>query len=421
MRHRSTFPVSAIERDEIFGLSCNSLAPTKLSSTVDPATATLYVCLWSFSFFFLFFWGSVSIFGATQPQPKISVPLQSAVPKMVLSAPPPQPVSTALSSSQVFFISSQRVITPQMKVDSYLLREMLDKVICAVTHQPDVKKAWKSLVKVGKDGDRIGIKVATEPGVLGGTHPQLIEALIAELVEAGVERDHIFIGDRRRQDLERAGFLKYSGFQLRWMEYGNGYDPQKVFIHPLIGQLVYGDFAFKEQPSSFQESLVRSEQFSNESHYASFVAQQVDKIINVPSLCDSCYAGVNGALVNMSLGVIDNWRRFVRPPYFGSPYVSDIYQTEWVRPKIVMNIMDGVMIQYAGGPQANPSHVTPYGMLLASRDPVALDTTALTLINQQRQLVNLPKIEGLADHIQSAALAGLGNAKKIQTIRVRLP
>ena len=363
----------------------------------------------------LFCWGNAF----ASPQPRISIPLQTAA--STTAQPYPQAGPTPLARSQVFFVSSERVVTPQMKIDPRLVHRMLDRLICAVTHQTDVKKAWQSLLKVGKEGDRIGIKVATEPGMLGGTHLQLVEALVAELIEAGVERDYIFIGDRRRQDLEKAGFTKHPGFQLRWMEYGNGYDSQKVFTHPLVGQLVYGDFAFKEKPSSFQESLVRQQQYSNESHYASFMTQQVDKIINVPSLCDSWYAGVNGALVNMSLGVIDNWRRFVRAPYFGSPYASDIYQTDLIRPKVIMNIMDGLMLQYAGGPQPNPSHVTPYGMLLASRDPVALDATALTLINQQRQLVNLPKIQGLADHIQSAEAAGLGNGKDVQTRRVRLP
>ncbi len=363
----------------------------------------------------LFCWGNAF----ASPQPRISIPLQTAA--STTAQPSPQAGPTPLARSQVFFVSSERVVTPQMKIDSRLVRVMLGALLCAVTHQPDVKKAWQSLLKVGKEGDRVGIKVATEPGMLAGTHLQLVEALVAELVEAGVQPDHIFIGDRRRQDLEKAGFTKYPGFQLRWMEYGNACDSQKVFTHPLVGQLVYGDFAFKEKPSSFQESLVRQQQYSNESHYASFVTQQVDKIINVPSLCDSWYVGLNGALANLSIGVIDNWRRFVRAPYFGSPYIADIYQTEQIHSKVVMTIMDGLMLQYAGGPQPNPSHVTPYGMLLASRDPVALDATALILINQQRQLVNLPKVQGLADHIQSAEAAGLGSAKDVQTRRVHLP
>ncbi|MBM3856757.1 MAG: DUF362 domain-containing protein [Verrucomicrobia bacterium] len=368
----------------------------------------------------MFFLVGVSLWA--NPQPRVSVPLQSTASQVVmLQAPPPQAPPKALTRSQVFFLSSERVVSPQMKIDSTLVREMLDRLICAVTRQPDTKRGWQSLLKVGKEGDRVGIKVATEPGVSGGTHPQLVQALVAQLVEAGVERNHIFIADRRRQDLEKAGFIKHPGWQLRWMEYGNGYDPQKVFTHPLVGQLVYGDFAFKEKPGSFQESLLRQEQYSNESHYASFVTQQVDKIINVPSLCDSWYAGVNGALINMSLGVVDNWRRFVRAPYFASPYASDIFQSEPIHSKVIMNIMDGLMLQYAGGPQSNPSHVVPYGMLLASRDPVALDATALTLINRQRQLVNLPRIQGLADHIQAAEAAGLGNVKTVQTIRVRLP
>ena len=327
--------------------------------------------------------------------------------------------SSRKTPSPVFFISSAHVVTAPMKIDPHLVRRMLDALLCAVTHQSDTKKGWQSLLKVGREGDRIGIKVSTEPGVLAGTHLQLVEALVNELIEAGVERDHIFIGDRRRQDLEAAGFTKRPGWSLRWMEYGNGYDAQQTFVSPLIGQLVYGDFAFKESPSSFEESLVRQGQWSSESHYALLVTQEVDKIINLPSLCDSWYTGLHGALANMSIGVIDNWRRFVKGPYFGSPYIAEIYQTEQIRPKVMLTIMDGLMLQYAGGPQPNPSDVVAYGMLLASQDPVALDATALKLINQKRASVSLSPIRELASHIQSAEAAGLGKGTHVVTIRVR--
>jgi uncharacterized protein (DUF362 family) len=121
----------------------------------------------------------------------------------------------------------------------------------------------------------------------------------------------------------------------------------------------------------------------------------------------------------MSIGVIDNWRRFVKGPYFGSPYIAEIYQTEQIRPKVMLTIMDGLMLQYAGGPQPNPSDVVAYGMLLASQDPVALDATALKLINQKRASVSLSPIRELASHIQSAEAAGLGKGTHVVTIRVR--
>ncbi len=145
----------------------------------------------------------------------------------------------------------------------------------------------------------------------------------------------------------------------------------------------------------------------------------MDKVINVPSLCDSWYTGVNGALANMTIGVIDNWRRFVKAPFFGAPYIADLYNSEPIHSKVIMTIMDGLALQYAGGPRANPTHTIVYATLLASRDPVAIDATAITCINEQRVLANLPKLEGIADHIQSAEALGLGNAKKIQTLRIQ--
>ena len=120
------------------------------------------------------------------PQSRTSIPLQTAA--STTAQPSPQAGPTPLARSQVFFVSSERVVTPQMKIDSRLVRVMLGALLCAVTHQPDVKKAWQSLLKVGKEGDRVGIKVATEPGMLAGTHLQLVEALVAELVEAAAQR-----------------------------------------------------------------------------------------------------------------------------------------------------------------------------------------------------------------------------------------
>ena len=127
---------------------------------------------------------------------------------------------------------------------------------------------------------------------------------------------------------------------------------------------------------------------------------------------------MNGALANMTIGVIDNWRRFVKAPFFGAPYIADLYNAEPIHSKVIMTIMDGLALEYAGGPQANPTHTIIYGTLLASRDPVAIDATAINLINEQRVIANLPKLEGITEHVQSAEALGLGNAKKIQAIRV---
>lgn len=318
----------------------------------------------------------------------------------------------AKDASQVFFINDQHVFGNNFNVDQKVVQKMLDSLVCAVTGKKTVEEAWQSLIKTGAQGDRIGIKVTTEPGLLSGTHREVAQALVFQLIQAGVKPENIIIWDRRREDLVAAGYTKIPSLQLRWVEYGSGYDPMMAYASPVVGELMYGDFEFKEKSRTLKEILNRHAQFSNESHYAVILSRGVDKVINVPSLCDSYYSGVNGALVNMSIRNIDNWRRFIKEPFFGDPYIANIYSSDLIRRKVVMTIMDGLTLQYAGGPRSNPAHSISNGTIFASFDPVAIDATALALINEQRVINRLPKVEGLAGHVQSAASLNLGNADK---------
>ncbi len=315
--------------------------------------------------------------------------------------------------SQVFAVFNEQVLRHGWKVNPTHLQAMLDTLICAITQKKTPREAWSSLIKVGEYGDTIGIKVATESGPLSGTHRELVEIIVRELCDAGVRPEKIIIWDRRRRDLEMAGYFHLSGIQLQWIEQGTGYDPKATFFSPIVGQLVYGDLEFKEAPHSFQDWMNHGQaQFNNESHFAMLLSRHLDKIINIPSLCDSIYSGVHGALASLSLGVIDNWRRFTKSPYFGDPTIAEIYASEFIAPKVILTFMDGLALEYAGGPGPNPSHTIPYGALFASYDPVAIDATAVRLIDEQRCISNLPKLGGKESHLQAAEALGLGNAKE---------
>lgn len=313
-------------------------------------------------------------------------------------------------SSEVFFSRSQYAIESDFNVNASVVQKMVDHLVCDVTGKSTVAEAWRSLIKTGAQGDRVGIKVATEPGVISGTHREIAQALVTELIKAGVKRENILIWDRRRQDLEAAGYTKIPSLQLRWIEYGGGYDPKTVFSSPVVGQLMYGDSTFKESPHSLKEILNPHAQFSTDSHYAIILSREVNKVINVASLCDSYYSGINGALANMTIRNIDNWRRFIKDPFFGDPYIANIYNTDVIKGKVIMTMMDGLTLQYAGGPRPNPSHAMLNGMIFASFDPVAIDSMAIRLIDEQRIVNHLPKIDNLAGHVQSAESLKLGNA-----------
>ncbi len=59
---------------------------------------------------------------------------------------------------------------------------MVDRLVCASTGKPNVADAWRSLVS---PTDRVGIKVSTQAGPVGGTHPEIVAAVINGLKQAG--------------------------------------------------------------------------------------------------------------------------------------------------------------------------------------------------------------------------------------------
>ncbi len=252
--------------------------------------------------------------------------------------------------------------------------------------------------------------MAAGPGAIGGTHPAVAQAVVEGLVAAGICPENIVVWDRRRGDLQKAGYDKVPGLNLRWVEQGGGYDPRAVVTTSAIGELIYGDLSFKTSRSSLSDILGPKAQLSNESHLPLLLSRQIDKVINIPSLCDSTYTGVHGALAGMTLGILDNWRRFSQRSGYGDSALAEVYGSEQIGKKVVLTLMDGMVLQYAGGPSPSPENCVAYSTLFASKDPVAIDATALRLLDEQRTLSKMPKASSDGGHVAEAAQQGLGNA-----------
>ena len=129
--------------------------------------------------------------------------------------------------------------------DPTRVQAMLNRGITNFTGQTTVTAAWRSLVSTQ---DVIGIKVFSTAGMLSGTRPAVVAAVIHGLLDAGVPPQHIIIWDKHEDNLRAAGFFKL-GAQLGVRVSGSvetGYDPTN-FYQPdtaLIGNLVYGDLEF---------------------------------------------------------------------------------------------------------------------------------------------------------------------------------
>jgi len=332
--------------------------------------------------------------------------------------PPPRP-DAASQKSVVWFALDSRVMGAGMMPRQEVVSRMVEGLVCAVSGKSTPEAAWRSLIK---PGEKVGIKVSSQPGPVGGTHPAVAQAVVEGLIAAGIKSGDIIVWDRRREDLVAAGYDRIPGLNLRWIEKGAGYDPRVMVTASATGRLVFGDLGFKESQNSLSDILGPTAQLSQDSHVPIILSRDVDKVINIPSLCDSYFTGINGALAGMTLGTLDNWRRFGRGEGYGDSALADVYGSEWIGKKVALTIMDAMVLQYAGGPYPSPVNCVTYSALFASKDPVAIDATGLRLLDEQRSVSRMPKASLDGGHVAEAESRGLGNAdeKMIQLKRTAI-
>jgi len=292
------------------------------------------------------------------------------------------------------------------KTNPRVVRAMVDRLILAATGQPDLAKAWGSLVA---PNDKIGIKISAAGGELFTTHHDVVTAIVDGLVAAGHPRSSIVVWDRSLEGIKGAGYKKADGFELKAIAPRDGYDLKATLTAPLLGKLVWGDVDYISDGGR-SVPLSDTENTSNVSHFSRIVSSDVTKIVNVPVMSNSTTNGIAGCLYNMTIPNIDNWRRFALGSGFGAESVAIIYGNPVISQKVVLNVMDGLAAQYAGGPQSQPNFALHHATLYASKDPVALDTVALKQLDEWRLKANVPPIGRLASYVQTATTVGLGNS-----------
>jgi uncharacterized protein (DUF362 family) len=295
----------------------------------------------------------------------------------------------------------------QYKTNPRTVREMVNRLVLAATGQSDVGKAWASLVA---PNDRVGIKICAAGGELFTTHHDIVNAIVDGLTAAGHPRTSIVVWDRSLGGIRDGGYRAAgNGYQLKAISPHDGYDAKAVLSAPLIGKLVWGDFDF---PRDVRQMAILSDAdtTSNISHFSNILSKEVDKVINVPVMSISETNGIAGCIYNMTIPNIDNWRRFAQGSRFGGESLAEIYANPIIAKKVVFNLMDGLIAQYAGGPQPQPNYAIHHATLYASKDPVALDAVALRYFEQWRTRASLRAIGPLAAYVDYASQIGLGNS-----------
>jgi len=331
----------------------------------------------------------------------VALVLFCAIASLVAQVP-----QTAPTPSIVYAVHDPASIK-DYKTNPRVVREMVNRLVLAVTGQSDVSKAWASLVS---PNDRIGIKICAAGGDLFTTHHDIVNAIVDGLVSAGHSRSSIIVWDRSLGGIKGAGYRQgIDGYQLQATAPRDGYDPKAVLSAPLIGKLVWGDFDYAGDITKVPV-LSDTENTSNVSHFSNILSTGVTKVINVPVMSISETNGIAGCIYNMTIPNIDNWRRFAQRSRFGAESLAEIYANPLIAEKVVFNLMDGLIAQYAGGPQPQPNYAVHNATLYASKDPVALDAIALKRLEEWRTRASLPAIGQQAAYVGFASQLGLGNS-----------
>jgi hypothetical protein len=329
----------------------------------------------------------------------LSLPLRAAEP----------PSTPALPPVSIIYSSQDSAALTQLEENAAVTRRMVDRLIRAVTGQTDSVKAWRSLVS---PADRVGIKVSAAGGRYFSSHRGVVEAILDGLEQAGIPRSKVIIWDRDLNDLRDAGFTRQKGgYQVGSVPPITGYDRTAPFTAPVLGKLIWGDasFADKQSASKLGKKIPEADQLSSTSFLAAVLSKQVTKVINVPVLSDEAGCGVAGALYNMTVPNLDNWRRFTQTEGDAASGLLDIYADERIGGKVVLTIMDALLAQYAAGPRFNPNYSFAHHTLYASKDPIALDAHAFRLIEGWRKESKLPSIATRTEWLQLGEQMGLGH------------
>jgi len=246
---------------------------------------------------------------------------------------------------------------------------------------PSVQEAMRKLFQ---PTDVVALKLnCIAPQI--ASQPAVVDAVVEALTFAGVDPKNVIIFDKEDRDLAAAGYTCTASGP---------------------GPLVYGTVGPTKNPG-YEERF--TEQGKTAFCLSKIVTREATAIINIPVIKHHTFAGMTCALKN-HFGSIHNPEDF---HYLDgcNPAVADVNMATALRQKQRLCVVDGIYLQYDGGPSYSAAHIAYYGSIIASTDPVALDTQVILLLDMFRKQHNLPPLAEVVrppKHVATAASYGLG-------------
>jgi uncharacterized protein (DUF362 family) len=259
------------------------------------------------------------------------------------------------------------------RVSQPVVRGMLERAMKELTGEKSANAAWAKFVE---PKDVVGIKINPSGAPACCSSPELIREIIRGVQSVGVPARNIIVYDRYSYEIDIGSY--------------------QALLPP--GVRIVGIQEAFSGTSGYEPTIYCGAEFFGEwetrSYMASIVAHELTKIINVPTMKDHSAAGVTGALKNLAYGTFNNVARTHRAPYsFTNPLIGLMCTVEPLRSKSVLHIMDGMRQVWHGGPLTQvQDFIDQTGILLASTDPVAMDTIELEAIEQKRRDRGAPSL-----------------------------
>jgi uncharacterized protein (DUF362 family) len=288
--------------------------------------------------------------------------------------------------SKVFIIKARGVLLPDRKVDSTVVYKMMKLGLSQITGSSE-----SHTFDLNKDKNT-GIKINTIGGFKLTTRPETALALAKTLEEQGLKANNIIIWDRTNRELIDAGYrLRKDRHQINI--YGTdmsgvGYD-RELTSHLNIGSLF----------SSIQSRLVSNS-------------------ISLALLKDHGLAGITAGMKNY-YGAVHNPNKY--HDFNCDPFVAELFDTDHIKKKHKLSILDCLEVQYHRGPSLHPAWLDRQESLIFGLDPVAVDYTGWQMIESLRAKKGLPSLseeKREPGYLKTAEKMGLGyaNPNKIEII-----
>lgn len=272
--------------------------------------------------------------------------------------------------SRVVDIRSDRVLQGA-SVNPLAIETMLARGVQAVAETADASEAWRTILG---DAQKVLLKFNKVGAELLATSPAIARALLSQISDAG-------------------------------------YSPKLATIAEVPGPLTR-QLGVAPLPEGWGDEIPVGHDFEPLANWL----LEADAIVNIGFLKTHAIAGMSACCINLSHSAI---RRPARWHANGcAPSVGEVIGSAPVASRLKLNIVNALRVVVENGADAREADLERYGGLLLGRDPVAVDSVGLSLLDVLRRRHGIESVVNVP-YLAAAGRDGVGRNRPADIDRVQ--